>query len=101
MHCCAEDTEVNSAREMFLRRVGLFEHLVADVEGHNLENERPFVYDQVPQPRVAGGGLRIVGSMGVCLCPHAEPREKVDEATKSMKRLDLFGEGMECKGLLD
>ena len=22
VHCCAEDTEVNSAREMFLRRVG-------------------------------------------------------------------------------
>ena len=74
---------------------------MADVERHNLENGRPFVYDEVPHPRVAGGGLRMVGSMGVCLCPHAEPRGKVDEAMKLMKRLDLLVEGMECKGLLD
>lgn len=51
VHCCAEDSEVNSAREMFLRLVGLFEHLVADLEVHGLENGRPFVYDEVLHPR--------------------------------------------------
>ena len=90
VHCCAEDTEANSAREMFLGRVGLFEHLVADIEGQNLENGRPFVYDEVPHPRVAGGGLRMVG-----VCVFVLMQSLVG---RWMKRLDLFGEGMECKG---
>lgn len=50
---------------------------------------------------VAGGGLRMVGSMGVRLCPHAEPRGKVDKALRLKEQLDLVGEGMESKGLLD
>lgn len=43
----------------------------------------------------------MVGSMGVRLCPHAEPRGKVDKALRLKEQLDLVGEGMESKGLLD
>lgn len=89
VHCCAEDTQVNSAREMFLRLVGLLsisrpilKCMVWRMDGLSYMTK---FFTRI----VAGGGLRMVGSMAVRLCPHAEPRGKVDKALRLKEQLDL------------